>query len=424
MFKMRLGYSSIMTALLVLLSLSLIIVNFACTPPSPQIDSAMEKAQQDSVRQVELKKYQFELAKNFSTGYEYYKNKMYRNAINPFLVVAEIDTINFRKDVWAKLADCYFKLDNPDSVQIVAEKGLEKYPDYLYLHRTVAHIYTGRDMIDEAISHYETVVEVDPKAADDWKKLGNLYVKNDDIDAAIDAFEHATELNAKDQESNDILSKLYAQTGNEDAALDRLKRVREQDPENPKHMFGLGKQYFSREMFAEAEPEFIAYLVKRPEDNIVREYLASSLQNQDKYAKAIEVYKSVLENDSNSKKSLCEIGSCLKNLNRFSEARNYTRKALAIDRSYGYAYIVRGEIYEMNVDYCMTKANRSLNNFDDKLIYRLAYDQFKKAAADPAFRDIAERKMSYVKPMIPTKEDAFLHSGVTKAKAACYRWIY
>ena len=75
MFKMRLGYSGILTALLVLLSLSLFVMNFACKPPAPRIDPVMEKAQQDSIRQIELKKYQFELAKNFSTGYEYYKNR-------------------------------------------------------------------------------------------------------------------------------------------------------------------------------------------------------------------------------------------------------------------------------------------------------------------------------------------------------------
>jgi tetratricopeptide (TPR) repeat protein len=349
---------------------------------------------------------------------------MYRNSIKSFLKVAEADTLKLFKDLWSKLADCYFKVGVPDSAQIVSEKGLKFFPENIYLHRSVAHIYTGRDMIQDAIRHYETIVKLDPKATDDWKKLGNLYLKENEMEPAIEAFEMTTELNPQDQESNDILSRLYTQTGNQDAAMDRIEKVRQQDPTNPKYMFSLGRQYFVRELYPKAEPEFREYLKYVPDDDIAREYLGAALQNQEKYQESINVYSTILERNPNHTKSLCEIGSCLKSLGRFRDARVSVDKALKIDSEYYYAYIVRGEIYEATADKCMQAEGRNSPDWDDKLIYQLAYDQYEKAKADPALKNLADRKLDYVKQLIPTAEDRFMHKSDAKAKVACYQWIY
>jgi tetratricopeptide (TPR) repeat protein len=410
--------------LLIGLSGSMLFVNLGCAPPPPKIDTARQKAIDDSLKTVAQEKYVFELSKKWSTGYEHHKAKMYRNALTPFWYVAESDTISRYKDVWNKLVDVYFNLGNPDSAQIAAEMGLQHYPDNLFLHRSLAHILTSREMIDAAIEHYAAVVNLDPKAIDDWKKLGGLYLRNDQVDDAINAYETVTEINPNDQEANDILSKLYAQTGNEDAALERLEKVRQQDPNNPKHMFNLGRQYFAREDFGKAEAEFRAYVTKMPDDKVAIEFLASSLQNQEKYQEAINVYESLIKLEPTHKKSMCEIASCLKALKKYKNARDYANKALAIDSQFGLAFIVRGEIYEACVEDCISNRGNDRTTWDDKLVYQLAYDEYSKALKDIAFRDITERRISYVKQLIPTAEDRFMHKSDTKATGPCYNWIY
>jgi len=410
--------------LLTLLAVSTLFINFSCAPPAPKIDAERQKAIDDSIRKAAEEKYKFELMKTWSTGFEYHKAKMYRNALAPFWKVAEMDTIQLFKTVWNKLVDCYFNMENPDSALIAAELGLQQYPDNLYLHRSVAHLYSGLGQTENAIEHYQEIVKLDPKAAEDWKKLGSLYLKEDLVDDAIVAYETVTELNPNDAESNDILSKLYAQTGNEEAALVRLEKLRQQEPDNPKHMFNLGRQYFIRQLYEKAEPEFREYVKYNPDDLVARDYLGASLQNQGKYQEAINVYNSIVEKDPNNKKSLCEIGSCLKFLNNFSQARSYANRAIKIDAEYGFGYIVRGETYEAAAEYCMDKAGRTSPNWDDKLVYELALKEYQLAERDPAFKDIASRKMSYVQQMIPTTEDRFMHRNETQAKDACYKWIY
>lgn len=406
------------------LTVSLLLVNSGCTPPKPKIDPVAEKARQDSILKVQQEEYLRQLAIYWSTGYEYWKSKMFARAVPSFWKVAEEDTIQKFKDVWTKLVQCYYGLENPDSAQIAAEKGLKVYPDNLYLLRNLAYLYSNRDMIDKAIELNQKIVELDPNGAEDFKKLGNLYLKNDDVDAAIEAYETASTLNPEDQEVNNILSQLYSQTGNDDAALERLEKLREQDPENPKHMYDLGRQYFTRQLFEKAEPQFRAFTQKKPDDIMALEYLAASLQNQEKYEQAINVYQTILNKKADHNKAMCEIALCLKFQKKFSQARTYVKKALAIDNSFGYAYIALGEIYEACADNCIEKRGKSKTTFDDKLVYQLAYDQYRKATEDPSYSSDAQRKVNYVKPLLPTTEDNFMNKNRTKAQGACYSWIY
>lgn len=418
--KSILGVAILLSVIFIMMSLA----NFGCVPPEPKVDPVRQKAIEDSIREVTQKKYLFELDKNWSTGYEYHKSGMFRQAINPFWRVASIDTIQRYKLVWSKLVDAYFKLGVVDSAEIACSQGLKQYPDNTYLLRNMAHIQAGRDQSEEAIQTYEKIVALEPEALDDWKKLGSLRLKMNEIDAAINAYEKASELKADDQESNEILTRLYAQTGNDDAALERLEKLRLQDPTNTKHMFGLGRQYFQRELWSKAEPEFREYLKSNPDDTYAAELLGSSLQNQNKYDEAIKVFEDILKRKPDNKKSYCEIGTCLKSLKKFRQARESVRQALKLDNGYGYAYLVLGEIYEAAAENCMNEGRRTAATFDDKLVYQLAYDQYVKASEDPTSRAFAARRMEYVKQLTPTKEDLFMNKGKTKARDACYAWIY
>ena len=109
---------------------------------------------------------------------------------------------------------------------------------------------------------------------------------------------------------------------------------------------------------------------------------------------------------------------------QLSKARSVANQAISIDSNYGLAYIVRGEIYEAAVDQCLAKRGNRQLRFDDKLVYKLAYDQYAKAKQDIQFADFAQRKMNYVQPDIPTTEDLFMHQGKTQAPLDCYKWIY
>jgi len=414
--------SIILILLLSVLTTSFIFI-FGCVPPGdqvgPQIDQARQKAIQDSLQRI----YDRKLARYASTGYEYYKNKMYRNCIKPLWIVAELDTSQKYKNTFTYLTDAYIQLNNADSAQIVLEKGTKLFPKIAYLHRNLGYIYASRGMTDEAIAEYEKALSIDEKQVGDWKQLANLFIKNDQQDDAINAYEKVVDLNPKDQEAQRTLSKLYKSTGDADAAINRMEEVKKLDPKNTENLFNLGKEYFSNDDFENAIVNFKALLELKPDDALAHSFIGASFQNLGNYRDAITAYKKAIDLQSDNKKLYTDVATCYKELAQFSTARKYANDALKIDAQYGLANIVRGEIYEAAAEKCMTSRGKDAPEFDDKLVYELAYNEYRKATKDIQFKDLATNRMNYVKDYIPKKEDRFFHKH-KQAKLKCYKWIY
>jgi len=401
-----------------------IIFIFGCAPTTQKVSSEVETARQKAIQDSLRKVYEYELNKAWSTAYEYYKNKTYRSCINPFWKVIELDTIDRFKDKYSLLSDAYVKLNNPDSAQIVLELGIQAYPENAHLHRTLAYFLDGRGQTEDAIREYEQATELDASMVNDWKALGNLYIKNDQLEEATRAFEKVIELDPKDQDAQRTLSRLYKSSGDADAAIQRMEKVKELDPNNTENLFQLGREYFNINDYDNAIVNFEQLLKLKPEDAMAIEYLGNSLQNKGSYKRAIVVYNDAIKIQPQNKKIFCEIATCYKELGQFQTGRSYARRALGIDPKYGLADIVIGEIYEAQAEKCYTARGKKLPEFDDKLVYDLAYSHYQKAAKDIQFKDMAERRINYVKDFRPTKEDLFFHKGQTKPKDPCYDWIY
>jgi tetratricopeptide (TPR) repeat protein len=398
-----------------------------CAPVAQQIDMSPErqKAIDDSLQKV----YIYELNKAWSTGYEYYKPKIYERAIKPFWKVIELDTIDRFKDVYALLSDSYFKLGNVDSAQMVLEKGLENYPDNVGLRRNLAYILAGKEQIDEAITEYELVTEADDTQVNDWKQLANLYLRNDFLDDAIMAYQKVMELDPTDQDAQNTLGQLLKGAGDEDAAIEALEKALALDPNNTQLMYDIGKSYYNQGEYAKAIEKLEAYLQKQPYDYIAMEYLGGSYNGKGDFRKAIDVYSKIVAAQPENKKVYTDIATNHKELRQFITARKFVNRALAIDKQYGLAYIVLGEIYEATVDNCMRQKGKTMPKFDDKLVYREAYRQYQKAANDLQFKDIADRKRGYLRDFLPSKEDEFFNKNRKKANGSytvtddCYKWI-
>ena len=413
---------SIISAILLLVAA--IIFSFNCAPTTPKVSQEVSLARQKAIQDSLRKAYEYELNKAWSTAYEHYKNKNYRSSIKPFWTVIKLDTIDRFKDEYSLLSDAYIKLNNPDSAQIVLEQGVKAYPDNAFLHRTLAYFLDGRGQTEDAIQQYQDATEIDSTKVGDWKALGNLYIKNDQMDDAIKAFEKVVQLDPKDQDAQRALSRLYKSSGNAEAAIQRMEEVKKLDPNNTENLFNLGREYFNNSDYDNAIVNFELLLKLKPDDVTSMEYLGNALQNRGDYRRAINVYNEIMKLQPQNKKILCDIATSYRELGQYQTARNYARQALSIDPKYGLAHIVIGEVYEAQAEKCYTARGKKLPEFDDKLVYDLAYQEYQKAAQDIQFRDLAERKMSYISDFRPSKEDLFFHKGQTKPNDPCYDWIY
>lgn len=389
-------------------------------PQKPTMSTERQKAIQDSLRAV----WDRNLNIAWSTAYEHYKNKNYKDATMYFWKVVKLDTVGRFQDVYTFFGDAFLKLNEPDSALHVYQIGTVKYPQKSQPHRMVGYLLSARQETDTAIDEYRKAIEIDPGRADDYRVLGNLLITANRTEEAIPVYQKLVEIEPNNSDAHNILAQLLASTGQEDAALDAQEIALQKDPENTNLMFSLGRAYFNRSDYQKAIDKFNQLIKLKPEDVLAWEYIGNSQQNLGQFREAIVTYEKIVSLKSDHVKAMADMATCYRELKNFPKARSVVNQAIRINPNFGLAFIVRGEIYESTVDECVSKRAKRILNYDDKLIYKLAYDEFAKAQQDPQYADLAKRKMNYIQPDIPTTEDYFMHPNETKAKGECYNWIY
>lgn len=409
--------------------LLVLLVAFGATAELAIAKKKKKKKDEEQVDpEIAKQKYIGLMNRYWSFGWENYKNKQYAGAKKYFWKVVELDSIpefsqglRYLPKLHRYLGDAYFKLENVDSAQIVFELGIEMYPDDAHLHRMVGFIQSQREQIPEAIEQYEKAVALEPEKKDDWKRLAALYVRNERVPDAIDAYNKVLELDPNDLEAQENVSVLAISEGDIEGAITTKKTLAEQDPENSRVRYDLGQMLFDLQEYGESIGWFNQYLTLSPDDISAIEYIGNSYRNLEKYNSALAQYKKILALQPQNKKIMCEVSTCYKEMGRFSSARSYANKAITADRSFGLGWIALGEAYEASAEKCVDAKDGKLD-FTDKLVYELAFKKFKQAKKDPAYMADAERKISYVKPVVPSADDRFMHKG-EKITGECYTWI-
>ncbi|KAA3658542.1 MAG: hypothetical protein DWQ10_11035 [Calditrichaeota bacterium] len=393
--------------------------------PTPKVSQAeldakaREEARQDSIAR------DFELKKNWSLGYENYKNKEYTRVVPYFWKVIELDKYKTFLSVYNLLGRTYFELGKPDSAQVVYEHGLKEDPDNIFLNRSLGHIYSSRYMEKKAITSYEKVIKLDPGKENDLVALGTLYRKSDQIEDAIGIYKQLVQLKPENLEYRQTLNGLYSQTGNQEAQISGWEEILVKDPKNKQALWDLTNYYRDQRDWPNAINYMNKILALTPTDVAARKELAGFYKTNEQYRNAIGEYAKILKTDANNAEFLTEQADCYKELGELSRARSLARKALRAQRSYGKANIVIGRCYELTVDNCQSKAGRAGANYYDKLAYEMAAAEYSKALKDMRVAELARSYKDALATVLPTKGDKFLHKSkkLSDSVAACYHWM-
>lgn len=356
----------------------------------------------------------------YSLGQEEYKYKNFKRAIPYFWRVLMNDQSGKFKVVYSKLADCYFNLNFTDSTLLVAYLGLEKYPDHPRLNFWAGFIHDRLGHIKCAIPHYEVLVKLFPTNKEYWAKLAFLYFKAEDP-RAIEAQQKVVELDPKNSEATLLLAEIMNHFGED--PIKALRQSFQNDTTNLDNAFRYGKAAFDRGLYEDALRPFRTILRKEPNNTRVMEYMGRTYEALNRMRDAIEMYKMILKIEPKNTKVMCLIASVYSQLNEFSTARFWANKAKRIDPGYGLPYMVMAEVYENAVTYCSDRREKKQFTYDDKLVYRLASEEYQKAARDPNYAADASRRIKQLETLLPTKEDLFMQKNRLTPRDPCYSWI-
>ncbi len=356
----------------------------------------------------------------YNFGYEYYKNQSYKEALPYLWNVYLHDSAKYARAAVRKIADIYYMQGKVDSTLIICYRGLKQFPDMIRLHYYAGALQNRLGKFRCAIPHFEKLVESDSNNVNYLKTLAFLYFKADD-ERAIKYQQRVTELEPNNLEESERLAQFMNHFYGEGADLKIRKEAYLKDPNNIDLALKYAKVAVRSGAYEEALEPITKVIEKKPSKAA---YLlrAEAYENLNKNFKAIEDYKAILKLDPKDVDIMLRISVNYRLENQFAKAEYWIKKALATKPGYGLAYITLGELYEAAVPYCQEKLKRKKTAYEDKLVYKKAYEAYKKAEKDPAYRAKARKKQEIIKPFIPTQEDVFMHKN-DKIKSPCYQWI-
>ena len=410
----------IFVGVLVLLLIAAQLQFLGCAGTKPaELTPEQKQAIADSLENVHKRR----LALLWSLGYEPYKQNDYTKAKSYFRQVAALDTIGvYGRILYQLLGDSYLRLNQPDSAEWVYLIGTERLPDNSYFAKALGYIYRAGGRTEEAIEMYEKLIRLEPDSSVHYVNLGELYVSTEETDQAIEAYQHAVQLNPSDNRAQEVLSNLLSQTGDIDRVIETQETLMASAPENMKYKLDLAQSYHRAGMFEKAVEQLKQVFDANPDDIIAAELLGDSYQQVERYTDGVEIYTQILKSRPDDKKNMCNLAMCNTSLGRYTTAMRQVQQVIRMDRNYGLAYLTRGMVFEASADRCVEK-NDSKVTFDDKLVYKLAYDEYMRAKQDLEWKNDAERRIRYLETLIPTREDLFMHKDQTTARGECYEWI-
>jgi tetratricopeptide (TPR) repeat protein len=263
------------------------------------------------------------------------------------------------------------------------------------------------------------LTELEPDTPEHFDILADVYISLNDRGNAIQALDKLLALQPDNKAAHEKKAGLLVGGNVEEIIAAQLKMV-ELEPEVMKHRTDLAKTYHGDARFEKAVVQLNIVVAKEPENVYALELLGDCHKQLENHKDAVTTYKRILEINPEDVKNMCNLADSYTALGSYAIAVSTANKALKIKEGYGQAYMSLGFAYQTSAERCSSE--RGETKFDDKLVYKMASDIFEKAMQDQMVRSEAKRFHTYLKELIPTKEDYFMNKHKFP-KDPCYNWI-
>ncbi|MCD6205285.1 MAG: tetratricopeptide repeat protein [Candidatus Marinimicrobia bacterium] len=398
-----------------------------CVPPP---SDSTEESQVVAEPKPTIERDKCELYLNFA--YSYYQNQNWQSAIKNYKKMMKYGCEEeYAQDIYSYFGRAYQQLAKTDPVYFdsalfVFEEGEKYLPDDIYLKKNIAYIYHVQNKIDLEIREYEKIIELQPDDLDLYRTYVRLCFSQERYEDMLWGINKILEIAPDDQQAISDRMMVYERMGKDITTIQ--KEQWERNPTNVR--FGLE--------YADALSEQLDYdkaieVLKKVTSVDLRNKeawlkLADLYKNLGKFEEAAGTYEHINKNiDSKDLDVLDNISKMYINLGKFETAYSWAKKAIAIGNS-SLAYKIRADVLFAAAESC--SAARTPISFEDKLVYKLAYDDYLKAKKMGDYG--VQSRIDFLKEyLIPTNEDWFMNRydangkerSVYRPRLDCYNWI-
>ncbi len=174
-------------------------------------------------------------------------------------------------------------------------KAIAIYPKFYVAYHTIGLIYDELHLTDSAVYYFNKVIEMEPRYAEPYGKLGLIYGKiKNDPDQAIYYYKKGLELKPNNALWGLQLGVVYGMKGRYKDAIRIFEHVKEMDAEKINECnLNIGTSYFFLENYSEALKYFQLLLQADPQNSVVIKKIGEAYQAMGDSLKANEYFSRI-----------------------------------------------------------------------------------------------------------------------------------
>ena len=259
-------------------------------------------------------------------------------------------------EIYEALGRAYFSRDRVDEAVSAWKKIPELDPENIFSRIELADLFREQELYEQAIAQHEAIIALktdDPyRVCLSRREIGNIHEEKGNYEDAIHSYNTAMALTAsgnwlrKDLQHRII--GIYAADSNWEGLITHYQGKLENTPNDPELMGLLASAYIENQQPDEGIATYQKAVELAPTDVGLRLNLIAALRNAEKFEDAAAAYESLSEQNPDDFGIYRELGELYLQLEDESKARTIYQRMLDRDPENAGTYLTLAEIYAGN----------------------------------------------------------------------------
>ena len=329
---------------------------------------------------------------HFALGQMYATLRRHEDAIRELTKAAELSEQTQAASpeelmtIYKALGRAYFSRDRVDEAISAWTKISELDPENIFSRIELADLFREQQLYEQAIAQHEAIIALktdDPyRVCLSRREIGNIHEEKSDYEAAIQTYEAALALTApgnwlrKDLQHRII--GIYAADGNWEGLITHYKEKLENTPNDPELIGLLAEAHIENQQLDEGVDAYQKALELAPTDTALRLNLIAALRTAEKFQEAAAAYESLSEQQPDDFGIYRELGELYLQLDDEDKAKATYQRMLARDPDNASTHLILAEIYANHewTDDAVTAYQKAISLAPDNLDYIEYFGEF------------------------------------------------
>ena len=299
---------------------------------------------------------------HFALGQAYAILLQHENAIGALNQAAKISeetqtaTPEDLTAIYKALGSAYFRRDRVDEAISAWTKIAELDPENIFTRIELADLLREQELYEQAITQHEAIIQL--KTEDPYRvclsrrEIGNIHEAKGDYAAAIESYDTALALTApgnwlrKDLQHRVI--GIFAADGNWEGLIAYYQKKLETNPNEPERLGLLAAAYIENQQLDEGIATYQKAVELAPTDANLRLQLITAFRNAERFEDAAAAYESLSEQNPDDFGIYRELGELYLYLEDEDKARATYQRMIDRDSENAGTHLILAEIYASN----------------------------------------------------------------------------